>query len=96
MKRAQVRCQNMDNEGVPLSSGIDIIDEETESDETPPVKKMLRSMDFAEFAYTSAEAKSWNPHVLPRACIICKSEKLYFTESVILLIYFFYNYCYFF
>jgi curli biogenesis system outer membrane secretion channel CsgG len=29
--------------GVPSSSDIDIIDEETESDETPPVKKMLRS-----------------------------------------------------
>jgi hypothetical protein len=34
----------MDKEGVPSSSGIDIIDEETESDETPPVKKMLRSI----------------------------------------------------
>jgi hypothetical protein len=33
----------MDKEGVPSSSGIDIIDGETESDETPPVKKMLRS-----------------------------------------------------
>ena len=39
IKRAQVRCQNMDKEGLPSSSGIDIIDEETESDETPPVKK---------------------------------------------------------
>jgi hypothetical protein len=29
----------MDKEGVPSSSGIDIIDEETESDETPPVLK---------------------------------------------------------
>ena len=33
----------MDKEGVPSSFGLDIIDEETESDETPPVKKMLRS-----------------------------------------------------
>ena len=29
----------MDKEGVPSSSGIDIIDGETESDETPPVLK---------------------------------------------------------
>jgi hypothetical protein len=44
INRAQQRCQNMDKEGVPSSSGIDIIDGETESDETtPPVKKMLRS-----------------------------------------------------
>jgi hypothetical protein len=33
----------MDKEGVPSSFGLDIIDEGTESDETPPVKKMLRS-----------------------------------------------------
>jgi hypothetical protein len=33
----------MDKEGAPSSSGIDIIDEETGSDETPPVKKMLSS-----------------------------------------------------
>ena len=33
IKRAQVRCQNMDKEGLPSYSGIDIIDEETESDE---------------------------------------------------------------
>jgi hypothetical protein len=33
-KRAQVGCQNMDKEGVPAYSGIDIIiDEEMESDE---------------------------------------------------------------
>jgi hypothetical protein len=31
--RAQERCQIMDKEGVPSSSGIDIIDEETELDE---------------------------------------------------------------
>ena len=43
INRAQERCQNMEKEGVPSSSGIDIIDGETESDETPPVKKMLRS-----------------------------------------------------
>ena len=43
INRAQERCQNMDKEGVPSSSDIDIIDEETESEETPPVKKMLRS-----------------------------------------------------
>ena len=43
INRAQERCQNMDKEGVPSSSGIDIIDGETESDETPPVKKILRS-----------------------------------------------------
>jgi hypothetical protein len=42
INRAQERCQNMDKEGVPSSSGIDIIDGETESDGTPPVKKMLR------------------------------------------------------
>jgi hypothetical protein len=41
--RAQECCQNMDKEGVPSSSGIDIIYGETESDKTPPVKKMLRS-----------------------------------------------------
>jgi hypothetical protein len=29
----------MDKEGVPSSSGIDIIDGETESDETPPELK---------------------------------------------------------
>jgi hypothetical protein len=86
IKRAQVRCQNMDKEGVPSSSGIDIIDQETESDETPPVKKMLRSTLSSR---TSAAAKSRNPHVLPCVCIICKSEKSYFTESVSLLIYFF-------
>ena len=34
---------SMMDKGVPSSSGIDIIDGETESDETPPVKKMLRS-----------------------------------------------------
>jgi hypothetical protein len=33
IKRAQVHCQNMDKGGVPSYSGIDIIDEETESDE---------------------------------------------------------------
>ena len=33
IKRAQVRCQNMEKGGVPSYSGIDIIDEETESDE---------------------------------------------------------------
>jgi hypothetical protein len=33
----------MDKEGVLSSSGIDIIDGEMESDETPPVTKMLRS-----------------------------------------------------
>jgi hypothetical protein len=33
INRAQQRCQNMDKEGVPSSSCIDIIDEETESDE---------------------------------------------------------------
>jgi hypothetical protein len=40
-----VRCENIDKEGEPSSFiGIDInIDEETESDETPPVKRMLRS-----------------------------------------------------
>jgi hypothetical protein len=44
INRAQERCQNMDKEGEPSSSGIDIIDGKTESDETPPViKKMLRS-----------------------------------------------------
>jgi hypothetical protein len=44
INRAQERCQNMDKEGVPSSSGVDIIDGETESDETPPVlKKTLRS-----------------------------------------------------
>ena len=43
INRAQERCQNMEIEGVPSSSGIDIIDGETESDETPPVKKILRS-----------------------------------------------------
>jgi hypothetical protein len=88
IKRAQVRCQNMEKEGVPSSSGIDIIDEETESDETPPVKKMLRSTATLS-SRTGAEAKSRNPHVLPCVCIICKSEKSYFTESVSLLIYFF-------
>ena len=43
IKRAEVRCQNMDKEGVPLSSGIDIIDEETASDETLSVQKMPSS-----------------------------------------------------
>ena len=43
INQAQQHCQNMDKEVVPSSSGIDIIDGETESDETPPVKKMLRS-----------------------------------------------------
>ena len=43
INRTQERCQNMDKEGVPSSFGLDIIDEETESDETLPVKKMLRS-----------------------------------------------------
>ena len=33
INRAHERCQNMDKEGVPSSSGIHIIDEETESDE---------------------------------------------------------------
>ena len=64
----------MDKEGVPSSSGIDIIDGETES---------VNQMN------TSAAAKSWNPHLLPCVCIICKSEKSYFTESVSLLIFFF-------
>ena len=56
INRAQQRCQNMDKEGVPSSSGIDIIDEETESD---------------EYECASAAAKSWNPHLLPCVCIIC-------------------------
>jgi hypothetical protein len=38
---------------------------------------------------TSAATKSWNPHLLPCVCIICKSEKSYFTESVSLLTLFF-------
>jgi hypothetical protein len=39
INRAQERCTKR----CTSSSDIDIIDEETESDETPPVKKMLRS-----------------------------------------------------
>ena len=89
IKRAQVRCENMDKEGEPSSSGIDInIDEETESDETPHVKRMLRSLSSPA---TSVTTKSRNPHVLPCVCIICKSEKSYFTESVILLIFLFFT-----
>ncbi len=43
IKQAQVRCENMDKKGEPSLSGIDInIDEEIESDETPPVKRMPR------------------------------------------------------
>jgi hypothetical protein len=36
---AQERCQNMDKEGVPSSSGIDIIDEETNQMNTSAAAK---------------------------------------------------------
>jgi hypothetical protein len=77
INQAQERCQNMDKEGVPLTSGIDIME------------KVFKKGNQIN---TSAAAKSWNPHLLPcvcLVCIICKSEKSYFTESLSLLNYYF-------
>jgi hypothetical protein len=52
----------MDKEGVPSSSGIDIIDGETESDETPPVLK-----ENAEI-YTSKISQLVNKICLQQTC----------------------------
>jgi hypothetical protein len=48
----------MDKEGVPSSSGIDIIDEETESDETPPLRPI----------------NAWLLLALPTLDLICPRE----------------------
>ena len=57
---------------------------ERESEEAQPAKKMLRStLSKLGAATTSTGVGSRNPHVLPHICIICKSEKLYFTETCI-------------
>ena len=81
IKRARVRCQNRNKEDEASSSVADV--SERESEEAQPAKKMLRSTLLKlGAATTSTGVGSRNPHVLPHTCIICKSEKLYFTETV--------------
>ena len=81
IKRARVRCHKKNKEDEGSSYVADVGEKELE--EAQPAKKMLRSAlpTFAA-ATTSTGIRSRNPHVLPHICIICKSEKLYFTESV--------------
>ena len=80
IKHARLRCQKKNKEDKGSSSVADVGEKELEAQ---PAKKMLRSTlpTFAA-ATTSTGIRSRNPHVFPHICIICKSEKLYFTESV--------------
>ena len=59
INRAHERCQNVDKEGVPSSSGIHIIDEETESDEYEcgPVRQLNHGIPTCCHAFS--------------VCIIC-------------------------
>ena len=82
IKHARVRCQNRNNEDKASSSSVADVSER-ESEEAQLAKKMLRStLSKLGAATTSTRVGSRNPHVLPHVCIICKSEKLYFTETV--------------
>lgn len=83
IKRAQLRCQekNKESEKVNLSSSVGESNEnETESREGQPAKKLLRSTMSS--ITTGSAVRSRNPHVMPHLCIICKRENSYFTESV--------------
>ena len=76
IKRAKTRCQKKFNEGEPSSSCTDVQDT-SELEDPQPAKKMLRSTTS-----TCTRIRPRNPHVVAPICIICKSEKSYFTESV--------------
>ena len=81
IERARARCQNRNKEDEASSSVADV--SERESEEAQPAKKMLIStLSKLGAATTSMGVGSRNPHVLPHICIICKSEKLYVTETV--------------
>ena len=77
IKRAQARCQKKCMAGDHSSCQDVIADGENTFDDPPPVKKVLRSM-----ATTDTSIKPRNPYVARPVCIICKSEKVYITESV--------------
>ena len=77
IKRAQARCQKKCMAGDHLSCQDAVGDDTFHEDETPPVKKVLRSM-----ATTDTSVKPRNPYVARPVCIICMSEKAYITESV--------------
>ncbi len=76
IKRAKTRYQKKFNEGEPSSSCTDVQDT-WELEDPQPARKMLRSTTS-----TCTRIRPRNLHVVPPICIICKSEKSYFTESV--------------
>lgn len=76
IKRAKTRCQKKCNEGECSSTCTDVQDT-LELEDPQPAKKILRSS-----IPTCNPIRPRNPHVLPQVCIICQSEKSYFTESV--------------
>lgn len=76
IKRAKARRQKNGNEGEHSSSCVDVQDT-LDLEDPQPAKKMLRST-----ISTRTPIRPRNPHVVPPVCIICKSEKSYFTESV--------------
>ena len=79
--------QNRNKEDEASSSVVDV--SERESEEAQPAKKMLRStLSKLGAATTSTGVGSRNPHVLLHICIICKSEKFYFTEMVSFLFFY--------
>ena len=76
IKHARERCQNRNNEDKASSSVADV--SERESEEAQPAKMLRSTLSKLGAATTSMRVGSRNPHV----CIICKSEKFYFTETI--------------